>query len=284
MFAIFGKESMEKNGSSCDILRREAMMAKEQDEFFFINGSMGRLNAKLEMPQLPGDQQCPLVILCHGLRGTLHYHVWPLLSAALNEAGIGVLRFDFNGCGKSDGQFRDMTVSNEIDDLMSVISYARNLPNISNISLAGHSQGGLVAGMAAGICGARQIKALVLHSAAAVVRDDALRGRTLDAVYDPWHLDKPFYPFADGVELGRPYIQDVMNLPIYETTGQYDGPALILQGMADQIVPYTYAMRYHEALPDSELVIVPGADHKWTHDPAYAARLMKDWLVNKLAG
>lgn len=243
-----------------------------------INGSMGRLNALLQLPDLPQNGKCPMVIMCHGFRGNLNYHLWEPVSQILNARGIGVLRFDFNGCGGSEGQFENMTVPNEIDDLMSVISYVRGLPTTENISLVGHSQGGVVCGMAAGKCGKAQIRSLCLLSAAAVLRDDALRGHTMGAVYDPWHLDKPFYVLSSGEKLGRQYIQTAMNLPIYETTSGYRGPALIVNGMADQVVPYTYAQRYRQVLPQARLVIIPGDNHSLDINPGYVTDLVASWL------
>lgn len=224
----------------------------------YINGSVGKLNVLLDLPELSIGQKCPLIIFCHGFRGNLNFHLWPLLIAPLNEHGIGVLRFDFNGCGKSDGQFQNMTVESEIDDLMNVIAYARSLSETENISILGHSQGGVVAGMAAGMCGEIQVKSLVLLSAASVLRDDALRGNMMGANYDPWNLDKAYYDIPGDLKIGREYIRNSMNLPIYETTAKYRGPAFVLNGMADRIVPYTYAIRYQHVLANGELCLVPG--------------------------
>lgn len=249
-----------------------------------IAGSMGRLYALAAIPEMEAGSKCPMVILCHGFKGSLHYHLWPMLITALNAHGIGTLRFDFNGCGKSDGEFENMTVPNEIDDLYNVISWLGKQPYTAGISLAGHSQGGVVAGMAAGECGRARIDCLALLSAAAVLRDDALRGNTQGLRYDPWHLEKPWYPLTETCRLGRAYIQTAMNLPIYETTAKYKGPALVLNGMADQVVPYTYAERYHEVLEDSELVIVPGENHAWSVAPHFVVKLLADWLIGQLAG
>lgn len=248
----------------------------------WIDGSMGKLYALLSLPDLPENGKCPMVILCHGFKGNLEYPLWEPLIRNLNAAGIGTLRFDFNGAGKSEGEFVNMTVPNEIDDLLNVISHVRGLSTTENISLVGHSQGGVVAGMAAGTCGADQIKSLVLLSAAAVLRDDALRGNTQGTPYDPWHLDKPWYPLAKTLKLGRNYIQTAMNLPIYETTAGYRGPALIMNGMADVVVPYTYAQRYKAILPGSTLLIVPGENHSWSVDPEFAINTITNWLKGEL--
>lgn len=272
------------------IFTAEVSMADEEtstrlpnEKAVSINGSMGELYCLLGLPDLPENGQCPMVILSHGFKGNLDYPLWPPIIQALNAHGIGTLRFDFNGAGKSAGEFVNMTVPNEIDDLLNVIAWVRKQPFTKSISLVGHSQGGVVSGMAAGECGAGQIANLVLLSAAAVLRDDALRGNTQGTTYDPWHLDKPWYLLVGKLHLGRPYIQTAMNLPIYETTAKYTGPALIMNGMADVVVPYTYAERYKQAMPQAELVIVPGENHTWSENPQYAIKLVSDWLTKRLA-
>lgn len=253
----------------------------QTDSTFQIAGSQGQLYCRIQMPD--GDGKCPMVIFSHGFGGDMTFHLWEPIIERLNEAGIGAVRFDFNGCGKSEGEFQDMTVPNEIEDLMAVITWTRSQPRTGSISLVGHSQGGVVSGMAAGECGSTQIKRLVLLSAAAVLREDALRGNSQGATYDPWHLDKPYYVVPGrGLKIGRDYIQTAMNLPIYETTTKYDGPALVVNGMADQVVPYTYAQRYHDVLKDSQLIIIPGEGHTYTVSPDYAVDLVSDWLLKEL--
>lgn len=246
-----------------------------------IQGSMGNLYGLLALPDLGDKADCPMVIFCHGFKGNLHYPLWAPIISQLNAHGIGALRFDFNGSGKSAGEFMNMTVPNEIDDLMNVISWLRSQPFTGTISLVGHSQGGVVVGMAAGECG-EQIASLVLMSAAAVLRDDALRGNTQGSTYDPWHLDKEWYPLAETFKLGRQYIQSAMNLPIYQTTAKYKGPALIINGMADQVVPYTYAQRYKEVLPQGKLIIIPGENHPLNIAPDYVVKLVSNWLIDEL--
>lgn len=69
----------------------------------------------------------------------------PLHDAIANnllEKGIGVVRFDFNGHGASEGAFKEMTVPNEIEDLKKVIEWTLDQTFTRDISLVGHSQGG----------------------------------------------------------------------------------------------------------------------------------------------
>ncbi len=251
-------------------------------ELFYIAGSQGKLAARLSLPSMQNGEKCPIVIFSHGFGGDMTFHLFEPLLKNLNQIGIGVLRFDFNGCGKSEGKFEDMTVPNEIDDLINVIAYARQLSVTKSISLLGHSQGGVVTSMVSGDCGYPQIECEVLLSAAAVLRDDALRGMTHGGHFDPWHLYDEVYPVGGGHSIGRPYIQSAMTLPIYETSEKYSGPALVLNGMADVVVPYTYAERYHRVLENSTLQILPGENHTYNYSPEYVIGMVTDWLKGQL--
>ena len=71
--------------------------------------------------QVPNDR---IAILMHGFKGDLGYTEENLLNQLahrLNDQGLATLRFDFAGCGKSDGQFSDMTVLSELQDGMKII-------------------------------------------------------------------------------------------------------------------------------------------------------------------
>lgn len=123
-------------------------------------------------------QNDSIAILMHGFKGDMGYDerkIIPTVAHALNEAGLPTLRFDFDGCGKSDGQFVDMTVLSELLDGMKVIDFVRQKIQPQQLYLVGHSQGGVVASMlAAYYCDV--IDKLVLLAPAATLKDDALRG------------------------------------------------------------------------------------------------------------
>lgn len=250
----------------------------QTDSTFYINGSMGRLAARLQLPEMKAGEKCHMVVVCHGFTSSMDDPVVATVASRLLETGFGVLRFDFNGHGRSEGDFTEMTVPNEIDDALAVVAYARDLPQAVDVSLLGHSQGGVVAAMTAGRLGSGVIKSLVLMAPAAVLRDDALRGNTMGAVYDPWHAPE-YVTLPSGHRLGRAYIQTAIDLPIYETAARYDGPALVIHGMADRVVPYTYGQRFGREMPDCAVRLIPGDDHVFSANKAYAASLASEWLV-----
>ena len=252
-------------------------VSAQTDSTFYINGPMGRLATRLQLPALNQGEKCPVVILCHGFTGNMQGALFDTIADNLIKAGIGVVRFDFNGHGQSEGDFINMTVPNEIDDALAVIAYTRNLPQTASISLLGHSQGGVVAAMTAGRLGKNAIRSVVLMAPAAVLRDDALRGNTMGVVYDPWHAPE-YITMPSGHKLGRNYIQTAIELPIYEIASNYEGKTLVIHGMDDRLVPYTYGERFREVMKHCEVTLIPGENHGFGVNVPYAASVASTWL------
>jgi hypothetical protein len=74
-----------------------------------------------------------------------------VLADHLTKQGIGVLRFDDRGHGESTGDFGNATTEDFSKDVLSAIAYlkTRNDIDIENIGLIGHSEGGIIAPLAA---------------------------------------------------------------------------------------------------------------------------------------
>lgn len=202
-----------------------------------------------------------VVIMFHGFQGNLGYHPGKLiydLSATLNDAGLPTLRFDFAGCGQSDGKFSDMTVFGEILDALSIIDFARSKMHAHHIYLVGHSQGGVVASMVAAY-DHDLIDKLVLMAPAATLKDDALMGECQGTTYDPNRV--PLTVSVHGIDVGGQYFRLAQLLPIYETAQHYEGPALIIHGLADQVVSPDASRKYNVIMPHSILHLLPGEGH-----------------------
>lgn len=254
----------------------------QKETVFNIEGSKGGLHTILQQPEMKKGEKVPVVILCHGFAGNCHGRLFDDIVADLLNEGIATVKFDFNGHGESEGLFQDMTVLNEIEDLKKVVEWVKGQDWVESISLLGHSQGGVVAGMTAGELGAGEIKSLVLLAPAAVLRDDAIRGNTMGAFYDPWNMKEDYVTLPMGnLKLGRKYIESAVNLPIYETSAKYTGPVLIIHGTYDRVVPFTYGERYDHEYKNSKLIIIEGVDHGFSADTAKTARLAADWLLTQ---
>ena len=262
-----------------------AYKGASQGESVFIDGDHGRLKAIIQKPEMKQGERCPMVIFCHGFSGTKDGPMFELIADTLQAHGIASIRFDFNGHGESEGEFKDMTVPNEIEDAKKVVEYVRDLRYVSDLAIVGHSQGGVVASMTAGQLseelGDPAFKAVALMAPAAVLRDDAIRGNTMGKQYDPFNPGE-YVELWGGLKLGGQYIRTAFSLPIYETAAKYQGSALIIHGNADRVVPYTYGERFHEIWPKSELVIQEYFDHGFSQNIYRTTDIVSEFLIKQL--
>ena len=285
-----------------------ALGANAKTELTTVQGDHGKLDVKIQTPDIlnitgkivkkkgkgkmieiskVNEQKYPLLVLCHGFGGDKEGKLFDCLVDSLNKKGIAVLRFDFNGHGKSEGNFEDMTVPNEIEDAKCILRYASSLPWVSEIALGGHSQGGVVSAMTSGQLAAKPeqdikpISAVVLLAPAAVLRDDALRGNTFGKMYDPKNPPAKIEMWG-GKCLGGNYIRTAVCLPIYETAKNYQGPECILHGDADRVVPYTYGQRFHYLNKQSEWHLMTDADHGFGKQEEKSAHIASDFLAKIL--
>ena len=247
---------------------------------FDIDGSKGKLTARLFTPELNPGVQCDLVIFCHGLNADKNFMLLRMMEEQMRSEGFATLAFDFNGHGESEGKFVDMTIPNEIEDLEQVLAYAQDLRFVRNIALVGHSQGAVVAAMVAGKH-PEDIKAVVLLAPSSSVRDDIARGNLFGVEFNP--LDPPdSLVLHNGIALGRRYLKTALRLPIFETSAKYQGSACIIQGNGDRLVPFTCGERFHQLWEDSKYYELEYYDHNFTNCIFRPVEITVDYLKSTL--
>lgn len=233
-----------------------------------VHGPQGGLAMELTLPDDFNEDtdKCPMVILMHGIFSSKNIVPIPALAKALAKEGIASICFDFGGHWKSEGKMEHMTVGKEIEDALAMWEYAKSLPYVSRIGLLGHSQGGVVASMTAGILASRgeSPAALVLVAPGSVVQDACRNGKFFGATFNP--ADPPEYVKCFGMmKLGREYILSTQELDIYGTAKAYTGPVRLIHGSKDTIVPMSCSERFVETYTqDAELVVVEGENHMIT--------------------
>ena len=122
-------------------------------ERFDIPGPHGRLQAILQLPDGfdRTRDRCTVVILMHGIMPNPVTIPLPHFARALVGAGYAALRFFFYGNWGSDGTNEQITVPGEIEDTRAVYRLVRSWHFAEKVVLLGHSQGGVVASMLAGM-------------------------------------------------------------------------------------------------------------------------------------
>lgn len=251
---------------------------------YAVYGPNGGIATRITLPEgfNPAIGKCPMVILMHGFMAKKESHPIPALAKALAKNGLASISFDFDAHGKSEGKFIDMTISSEIADARAVFEYVQSLGYVSKIAFACHSQGGVVGGMLAGQLNGCERKpvCLVLFAPAAVLKDDAIKGQCMFSHYDA--SNPPEYVNVMMHKLGRKFILEAQKLPIYETSGQYDGKVCLIHGTKDKIVPLSYSEKYHEVYSDSELHIIDGENHFFSKKKNEVVGIATDFLIRQL--
>ena len=93
-----------------------------------------------------GGRPGPAVLLCQGLSGVRNL-VLPEVADALAEVGISTLRFDYSGCGESEGARGWIDPNKRVEDARHAFSWLATQTGVdpTRIGVYGHSYGGPVA-------------------------------------------------------------------------------------------------------------------------------------------
>lgn len=219
---------------------------------------------------LPEGEKKPMVVLnLHGFTGSMsgHKYAHTHLSRELEKEGIGCLRFDFYGCGESDGEFDEMTFTSTIEDTEDVYAWLKQQNNIDTekIVLSGQSMGGLVAAVTAPRI---QPYALILMCPGAGMwygckeRADQLKAQGIT------------YGDIGGLKFGLNFNYDLANYHPFEDAKGYHGPVLILRGTKDELVDdktcETYLDLYQNE-KEKEYIRIEDGDHNFASIPARAS-------------
>lgn len=242
-------------------------------EEFFIDCDGIRLHSKLDKPE--GAEKCPLCILIHGFTG--HMEEAHLIAAqkAMNECGIAVLRVEMYGHGKSDGEFKNHTLYKWITNALAVVKYARSLDFVTDLYLAGHSQGGLLTVLIGGMC-PDCFKAIIPLSPAICIPEGARQGFLLGSSFDAHNI--PDVLKSWNLELSGDYVRVAQTIHVEEEIARYEGPVLIIHGDADEAVPYADSVKAQKLYKNAKLVTIEGADHCFTKHVDKMAQAIKDFF------
>ncbi|GIO14444.1 alpha/beta hydrolase [Cohnella xylanilytica] len=231
-----------------------------------------------------GDRRWPLVIINHGFVGSRIGvdRLFVLAARELAEQGNVVIRFDFAGCGESEGVYGEHGLDSMIEQTRTVLDYALALDFVDplRVTLLGHSLGGAVALLTA--VRDRRVKSLVLWAPVGYPFNDILRivGRkTYDEAVTKGSADYL------GYSLTPSFFDALLRHQPFQETQKFSGDVLIVHGTGDETIPVDYTFLLEKTFwlrgeGRCEKVIVFQADHTFTRGE-HKKELFKataDWL------
>ena len=233
------------------------------------------LQAFLELPANQNPNYFAIFAHCFTCSSSLNAvkHV----SRALTNDGFGVVRFDFTGLGRSEGEFADSHFSSNVDDLIAVNDFLVKNYKAPSL-LVGHSLGGAAVLVAASKL--ENIKAVATIGAPATVDHvKHLFSHGIEEVKQkgevevniggrPFRIDEEFVADFDKTDL--PAIVTLLRKPL-----------LIMHSPIDTIVGIKNAERlYHNAHHPKSFITLDKADHLLSNsrDSQYVGEVIGAWV------
>ena len=239
------------------------------------NNKGHKLQAYLELPANQKPNHYAVFAHCFTCSSSLS--AVKNISRALTNHGFGIVRFDFTGLGRSEGEFAESYFSANVDDLISVSSFMEKNYKTPAL-LVGHSLGG--AAVLAAAYQLDSVKTVATVGAPATVSHvkhlfshdiDKLRENQLTEINiggRPFKVNPEFVADFDKTDL--PTI--VKNLR---------KPLLILHSPIDTIVGIKNAEQlYHNAHHPKSFITLDNADHLLTNskDSNYVGNVIGAWV------
>ncbi|MGY4532553.1 pimeloyl-ACP methyl ester carboxylesterase [Pseudomonas sp. TE3786] len=200
-----------------------------------------------------------------------------LVAQSLANQGIASLRYDKRGIAASrpaTPDERDLSVEGYVQDAVDWSRKLRADPRFSTLTLVGHSEGALIATLAAPTAGA---DAVVSIAGSGRPIDQVLKEQLRERLPAPllpqslWTIDQlkagqPVPHVPDDLQVlfrpsVQPYLISLFRQDPAAAFAQLRVPALIVQGSNDMQVTPRDAQALKAAKPDAELLMIEGMNH-----------------------
>jgi dipeptidyl aminopeptidase/acylaminoacyl peptidase len=270
-----------------------------------------RLVGVLHVPDdlRPGERRAAVIVL-HGFGGTMEGPGGNNPAPLFCSLGYVALRFDFRGCGQSQGQRGRIICLEEVEDACNALSFLAERPEVdpSRIAMMGESFGAAVAVYAGGVdsrvaavissggWGDGEKKFRRQHPGdeawgrfttmiADGQRERARTGRTVmvpryDVVPIPEKL-RGLLPPGSLMEFPLETVESMMAFRANDVVGDIaPRPLLLLHSAKDSVTPTEQSIDlFNRAGQPADLHLMADVDHfMFTHQSPLVADLIRNWL------
>lgn len=241
------------------------------------NGSGETLIGVETLPR--GEGKFPAVVLVHGFA---YYKeedgMFVDMAKHLAETGVASYRFDFSGCGESEGDFIDSSLIKLRDDLKSILKFvkARTIVDANRIGIVGQSFGTTVA-----IALAPKIKSLVLMGTVLNAREILIN--LFGDGYKPEGISARKRSDGSTTVIKPQFWKDFENHNLALLLRSMRYPILFIHGSKDDTVPLSEMEEaYETANEPKEKAVIEGADHGLEPKREKVYKIITDWFEKTL--
>ncbi|MFQ6049435.1 MAG: alpha/beta hydrolase [Candidatus Paceibacterales bacterium] len=222
----------------------------------FLNEKKERLWGVLTLPR--GNKKVPAVISVHGFAKTKSERKFVELARNLAKNGVASLRFDFSGCGDSEGKFEEMRISKQVEELNAAFQRLIKEKRIDKerIGVFSHSLGTVIAVLFQKKY--ERAKCLVLTALALDQK------RLIGEWYTPSQIEnweRQGYLDTEKFRIGIGYLREAKDYT--GILSEIKIPTLVLHGKRDEDIPKKITREAFSKIgaKEKKMIIIGEADH-----------------------
>lgn len=234
-----------------------------------------KLQAYLELPANQKPNQ--FAIFAHCFSCNSNFNAVKNISRSLSNHGFGVLRFDFTGLGRSEGEFAESHFSANVEDLLDVSTFLEKNYKAPSL-LVGHSLGGAAVIVAASKL--ENIKAVATVGAPATVGHVThLFSHGINDIPEKGDVEvkiggRPF-------KINQEFVDDFGKTDLPKIIKGLRKPILVMHAPFDKVVGIENAHEiYHNAIHPKSFISLDDADHllSKSSDSIYVGNMIGTWV------
>ncbi|MCK5107508.1 MAG: alpha/beta hydrolase [Nanoarchaeota archaeon] len=227
---------------------------------------------------VPSDlkEKNPCMILAHGFGVTKEeYGLFDGLAEKLSRNGVIVYRFDFSGCGESERNYTETSLTKNKEELESIFEFVKKDKNVGKIGLLGQSRGA-----AAVIISALDVECIVLTGAGHTSKEKF--AKSFGAEYNPEGISNKKKSDGRVISIGPVFWKEWDKYNIMEEVKKVKCPILFVHGSKDVNVPVSEMELVYENAINGKKIIIEGADHGLLPYREKAYGVIVPWIVEVL--
>ena len=242
------------------------------ENFTFRNRGGLDLSARIYSPEKPTGKG---VIFSHGLYSSKDGYKITKMADGIVNLGFTLMTFDFTFAGESPGNISDISVMEEVSDLLSAVDVFMGR-GVSEIHLMGSSMGAAVSVLAVSKS-EEKFKSLIL-----IATPVDLLGIIPDMT--PGQVDLlelHGYTSVQGIRLKNSFFRELRDIDMIGAVRNIRSPVLLFHGGMDEVVKF----RNHEIFlenitTETKPVVITDGDHNLTResDIDFMMKRISEWL------
>jgi uncharacterized protein len=200
------------------------------------------------------------------------------------EHNFSVFRFDFAGCGDSEGEFVDLTLNTELEDLQAAVDAVSEIEGIdpTKIGIFGQCLGAVTA-IRAGYRDERIYK--VVAWAPFVDFDSALLGLVGEDAFKILKEEETseFIYRGQLFQCGWRLLQEALDFNMFEEMTRCHDPLLVIYGTDDEVVPFQQVEElvnlFEGTSGEKKIATIEGIRHSFPSHKSKAFDLVLKWFA-----